>query len=105
MCGYDMYTVPCSLKCNGVISCQSWQTCAIFCCEGSWPLAHVCTSVSFRCCLPEGLSPERQQSVRQVPDAWGSQEDPFRACLVFTDPSDWYRDLQLLTDVLTSGSN
>ena len=52
--------------------------------------------------LPEDLSREQQQS-QAYPSAWGSEQDPFKACLLFTDPSDWYRDLQLLTDVLTSG--
>lgn len=34
---------------------------------------------------------------------YGSLEHPIKAAFVFTDPSDWYRDLQLLLDVLTSG--
>ena len=33
----------------------------------------------------------------------GTKEAPFEAALVFTDPVDWYRDLQLLTDVIMSG--
>lgn len=33
----------------------------------------------------------------------GTEEAPFEAALVFTDPVDWYRDLQLLTDVIMSG--
>lgn len=30
----------------------------------------------------------------------GTQENPFRAIMVLNDPADWYRDLQLLTDVI-----
>ena len=33
----------------------------------------------------------------------GTEEAPFEAVLVFTDPIDWYRDLQLITDVIMSG--
>lgn len=30
----------------------------------------------------------------------GSEENPFAAVLVLKDPSDWYRDLQLILDVV-----
>ncbi|KAI3431576.1 hypothetical protein D9Q98_004626 [Chlorella vulgaris] len=33
---------------------------------------------------------------------YGSPEHPISAVMVLTDPSDWYRDLQLITDVLLS---
>lgn len=33
----------------------------------------------------------------------GTEEAPFQAVLVFSDPVDWYRDLQLITDVIMSG--
>ena len=33
----------------------------------------------------------------------GTEEAPYEAVLVFTDPIDWYRDLQLITDVIMSG--
>ncbi|PSC67257.1 HAD-superfamily subfamily IIA hydrolase [Micractinium conductrix] len=33
---------------------------------------------------------------------YGSPQHPIRAIMVFTDPSDWYRELQLMIDVLTS---
>ena len=33
----------------------------------------------------------------------GTEEAPFQAVMVFSDPVDWYRDLQLITDVVMSG--
>ncbi|KAK9831207.1 hypothetical protein WJX74_007420 [Apatococcus lobatus] len=33
----------------------------------------------------------------------GSEEKPFKAALLFNDPGDWYRDLQLFTDIALSG--
>ena len=33
----------------------------------------------------------------------GSEDKPFEAALLFNDPNDWYRDLQLFTDVALSG--
>lgn len=33
----------------------------------------------------------------------GTEKNPFKAVLVFTDPADWARDLQLLVDVVRSG--
>jgi hypothetical protein len=33
----------------------------------------------------------------------GTKENPIAAVLVFSDPSNWYLDLQLIYDVLTSG--
>ncbi|GMH41606.1 hypothetical protein BSKO_09516 [Bryopsis sp. KO-2023] len=36
-------------------------------------------------------------------DGLGTQSNPFKAVLVFTDPSDWARDLQLIVDVVMSG--
>lgn len=33
----------------------------------------------------------------------GTEKTPFKAVLVFTDPADWARDLQLLVDVVRSG--
>ena len=33
----------------------------------------------------------------------GTEAAPFQAVLVFSDPVDWYRDLQLITDVVMSG--
>ena len=35
----------------------------------------------------------------------GTEAAPFQAVLVFTDPVDWYRDLQLITDVIMSGQH
>eukprot|EP00803_Ostreobium_quekettii_P010448 evm.model.scf_1116.2 EVM.evm.TU.scf_1116.2 scf_1116:15222-17869(-) len=36
-------------------------------------------------------------------DGVGREGNPIRAVLVFTDPADWARDLQLITDVVMSG--
>lgn len=33
----------------------------------------------------------------------GSEQAPIKAVLVFSDPANWYLDLQLITDVVTSG--
>lgn len=33
----------------------------------------------------------------------GTPDKPVEAVLVFTDPDDWYLDLQLMTDLLVSG--
>lgn len=33
----------------------------------------------------------------------GSEEKPFEAAMLFNDPEDWYRDLQLFTDIALSG--
>ena len=33
----------------------------------------------------------------------GTEEAPFQAVMVFSDPVDWYWDLQLITDVVMSG--
>ena len=39
-----------------------------------------------------------------MPDpSCGTEEAPFQAVMVFSDPVDWYRDLQLITDVVMSG--
>ena len=53
--------------------------------------------------LTAGLTPEGQEVAPMADPRCGSQEAPFEAVLVFTDPVDWYRDLQLLTDVIMSG--
>lgn len=50
-----------------------------------------------------GLTPEGQQVPAITDPRCGTEEAPFEAVLVFTDPVDWYRDLQLLTDVIMSG--
>ena len=57
--------------------------------------------LSVRCSL--GLDPEGHQAPPMADPSCGSEEAPFEAALVFTDPVDWYRDLQLLTDVIMSG--
>ena len=42
--------------------------------------------------------------IPEMPDpSCGTEEAPFQAVLVFSDPVDWYRDLQLITDVVMSG--
>ena len=33
----------------------------------------------------------------------GSEEKPFEAAMLFNDQEDWYRDLQLFTDIALSG--
>ena len=39
-----------------------------------------------------------------MPDpSCGTEQNPFQAVMVFSDPVDWYRDLQLITDVVMSG--
>jgi hypothetical protein len=46
---------------------------------------------------------EQQQGQQQCPvwdRGWGTEEEPIAAVLVMHDPSDWARDLQLLSDVL-----
>ena len=53
--------------------------------------------------LTAGLTPEGQEVPPMADPLCGTQEAPFEAVLVFTDPVDWYRDLQLLTDVIMSG--
>ena len=53
--------------------------------------------------LTAGLTPEGQQAPPMADSRCGTHEAPFEAVLVFTDPVDWYRDLQLLTDVIMSG--
>ena len=35
----------------------------------------------------------------------GTEDAPYEAVLVFSDPIDWYRDLQLITDVVMSGAS
>lgn len=34
----------------------------------------------------------------------GSEANPTAGVLIFKDPPDWYRDTQLILDVLTSGN-
>lgn len=36
---------------------------------------------------------------------FGSEKQPIQAILMFSDPENWYIDLQLITDVITSGIN
>lgn len=45
----------------------------------------------------------QQQAQDALQDA-GSQTRPFEAVMVYTDPHDWYKDLQLIHDVVTSGA-
>ena len=35
---------------------------------------------------------------------YGSEAEPIEAVLVFSDPANWYVDLQLITDVISSGA-
>lgn len=51
----------------------------------------------------QGLFPGADLPVYTRELKYGSPQEPIRAIFVFTDPSDWYRDLQLMVDVLTSG--
>jgi HAD superfamily hydrolase (TIGR01456 family) len=43
-----------------------------------------------------------QQPTSQRP-LFGTADDPIAAVFIFNDPTDWYMDLQLLFDVITSG--
>lgn len=64
------------------------------------PLPHADES---SCCRGAGLTPEGE-IVPAMPDPHcGTEEAPFQAVMVFSDPVDWYRDLQLITDVVMSG--
>ena len=45
---------------------------------------------------PEGAAAVRERGI-------GTPDRPLEALLVFTDPDDWYLDLQLMTDLLVSG--
>ncbi|KAL4440223.1 hypothetical protein ABPG75_003224 [Micractinium tetrahymenae] len=51
----------------------------------------------------QGLFPGGDLPVYTRELKYGSPQHPIKAIFVFTDPSDWYRDLQLMVDVLTSG--
>ena len=50
-----------------------------------------------------GLTPEGEAIPDMADPSCGTEEAPFQAVLVFSDPIDWYRDLQLITDVIMSG--
>ena len=55
--------------------------------------------------LHAGLTPEGEAIPDMVDPSCGTEEAPFQAVLVFSDPTDWYRDLQLITDVIMSGQH
>ena len=50
-----------------------------------------------------GLTPEGEAIPDMADPSCGTEDAPFQAVLVFSDPIDWYRDLQLITDVIMSG--
>lgn len=52
-----------------------------------------------------GLTPEGEAIPDMADPSCGTEEAPFQAVLVFSDPIDWYRDLQLITDVIMSGQH
>lgn len=54
-------------------------------------------------CHDPGLTPEGEAIPDMADPSCGTEEAPFQAVLVFSDPIDWYRDLQLITDVIMSG--
>ena len=51
------------------------------------------------------LTPEGERIPDMSDTSCGTEQNPFQAVLVFTDPVDWYRDLQLITDVIMSGQH
>lgn len=56
------------------------------------------TALPFRHCIisePSEPCPMKEYG-------WGTEACPIAAALVMTDPDDWYQDLQLLADVITS---
>lgn len=55
------------------------------------------------CCFGAGLNPEGDAIPAMSDPSCGTEEAPFQAVMVFSDPVDWYRDLQLITDVVMSG--
>ena len=55
------------------------------------------------CCSNAGLTPEGDAIPAMSDPSCGTEEAPFQAVMVFSDPVDWYRDLQLITDVVMSG--
>ncbi len=55
--------------------------------------------------LHAGLTPEGEAIPDMADPSCGTEEAPFQAVLVFSDPIDWYRDLQLITDVIMSGQH
>ena len=57
------------------------------------------------CCFGAGLTPEGDAIPAMSDPSCGTEEAPFQAVMVFSDPVDWYRDLQLITDVVMSGQN
>lgn len=50
-----------------------------------------------------GLTPEGEAITPMADPSCGTEAAPYQAVLVFSDPIDWYRDLQLITDVIMSG--
>lgn len=53
--------------------------------------------------LGAGSTPEGDTIPAMADPSCGTEENPFQAVMVFSDPVDWYRDLQLITDVVMSG--
>jgi len=53
--------------------------------------------------LYAGRTPEGKVMPDMADPSCGTEDAPFKAVLVFSDPIDWYRDLQLITDVIMSG--
>ena len=84
------------------VSSISWLLFIVYCSGMSsamWVLFVLYYSVQWHA----GRTPEGE-SVPEMSDlSCGTEEAPFEAVLVFTDPIDWYRDLQLITDVIMSG--
>ena len=53
--------------------------------------------------LPAALTPEGDRIPEMADPSCGTEQAPFEAVMVYSDPVDWYRDLQLITDVIMSG--
>ncbi len=67
-------------------------------------LCLICNNVSQPMTWPHaGLTPEGEAIPDMADPSCGTEDAPFQAVLVFSDPIDWYRDLQLITDVIMSG--
>ena len=91
-----------SAKQGWLISLQNSQT-AVRSNEAAL-LCLICNSMSQPVAWPHaGLTPEGEAIPDMADPGCGTEEAPFQAVLVFSDPIDWYRDLQLITDVIMSG--
>lgn len=69
-------------------------------------IPNLCHLIAMKCALTRCVygSADHEQGPCPVHDlGFGSEEKPFQAALLFNDPSDWYQDLQLFTDIVLSG--